>query len=377
MFILGIEANVAVPIPVATDLANFRLTTVSHLRQLINQKWPHVASDAHSLRMLFEGRQLENLRDGVDATLEDYNVQTNSIILTQLRGGSRRTERVPVPPENLQRMHEVYSSGFPLAFTTTEPDAILGMSDPEDQPRIIMSCGHAVDPNSLTAWCRSLLDKEQFEFYCPAIVDGTTRCEKVWEYSEVRTVALLNEAEQQYFETKMSEFAALQYCDMKECPGCRSFVERSDRTNLRVRCSVCTNKNGKIFDFCWNCDAEWTGPRTSSLKCGKDDCEHPEYPAIRDAPEVTLENLPEDIRVPNRRACPTCGRVVEHNMQACKYIVCPRCRNEFCFLCLLPKRVCMLSAPFSWYGRCMKPVAPKQTSIPVWSNDLSWRCVLL
>ena len=307
VLILGIEAEI-IPIPVATDLPKFRTTTISHLRRLINQKWPHVDSNAHSLRMLFAGRQLENLIDGIDGTLEDYNIQTNSIIQVQLLVGGRprRTERVPIPPENVERRHE-FGSGFPLApglaFTSTEPDAILGMSEPGDQPRIIMSCGHAVDPDSLTAWCRSLLDDEKFEFYCPALVDGTERCEKVWEYSEVRIVALLNEAEQQYFETKMSEFAALQYCDMKECPGCRSFVERRDCTNLRVRCSVCTNKNGKDFDFCWNCDNEWTGPRTSAVKCGKPDCVHPEFPAVRDAPLVTLVNLPDDIHACSKSSC--------------------------------------------------------------------------
>ena len=90
---------------------------------------------------------------------------------------------------------------------------------------------------------------------------------KVWEYEEVRQVAHLNAAEQQYFESKMSEHAVLQYCDMKECLGCSSFVERQDMGNLRVHCVICTKKKNN-FDFCWNCNKEWSGPVTSSLKCG-------------------------------------------------------------------------------------------------------------
>ena len=386
VFVVGIGSEIF-SVSVATTEEEFRQTTIARFRVLIQEKWPHVDSDPNSLRLLFAGKQLEDRIKRKHATLEDYNIIKNSTIhvVMRMKGGMngprKLTERVPRPP-TLQKTHDL--SSFSLKFTTTQPDAILGDSDPEDQPRILMSCGHAVDANSLTGWCRSLLDQQQFEFYCPAIVNTSTneQCKKVWEYSEVRSVAHLNEVEQKYFESKMSELAALKYCDIKECPGCRSFVERRDCTNLRVRCSVCTNKNGNDFDFCWNCDNEWTGPRTSAVKCGKPDCEHPEFPAVRDAPLVTLENLPDDIRVPSRRACPTCGRVVEHNRKACKFIICPRCRNEFCFLCLLLKSKCMLSAPFSWNGRCTRPVAPKQTAIPVWSqravlSDQSHWCVVL
>ncbi len=62
---------------------------------------------------------------------------------------------------------------FTLKFTEEAPDAIIGYSVPEDQPRVVMTCGHAVDPNTLTAWCRSLLDKHEWELYCPAILSNS------------------------------------------------------------------------------------------------------------------------------------------------------------------------------------------------------------
>ena len=372
VFVVGIGAELCT-VPVADSHEEFRKTTIAHFRQLLHEKWSHVDSDPDSLRLLFAGRQLENRKDGRDMTMEDYNIQKNSTIQVVIRvhGGMNRpktTERVPRPPR-LEKTHDL--SNFSLRFTTTEPDAILGTSDPGDQPRIKMSCDHAVDANSLTAWCRSLLDKQEFEFYCPAIIDQATnkQCKKVWEYSEVRSIAHLNEAEQQYFETKMSEFAALRHSDMKECPGCRSFVERKDLKNLRAHCCVCTKTKGRNFDFCWHCDKEWSGPTSSSMKCGNEKCEHPELPAIRDAPEVTLESLPQDIKVPNRRACPTCGRIVEHNRKNCKFLICPRCKKEFCFLCLELKSVCLRDAPTSWHTKCKKGVAPRQTTIPIWAEN--------
>jgi len=264
-------------------------------------------------------------------------------------------------------MSERDFSSFSLEFTTSVPDAITGMSDPDDEPRVVMSCGHAVDPNTLTAWCRSLLDDHEFEFYCPAIVDQTTnkQCKKVWEYYEVRKIAHLNAAEQQYFESKMSEYAAQQYYDMKECADCRSFVERQDLTNLRVHCIICTKRKGRKYEFCWNCDEEWSGPTTSSVKCGNPNCQHPSIPSVREAPLITLNGKD----VPSRRACPTCGYVVEHNQEGCKFMACPRCKKEFCFLCLESKFVCLLTAPMAWYRTCKKAVAPRQTQIPVWSRQ--------
>lgn len=245
-----------------------------------------------------------------------------------------------------------------LSFTTQEPDVIMGFSDPEDQPRVKMSCGHAVDPNSLTDWCRSLLDKQQWEFYCPAVLPGpgsTKRCKSKWEYSEVRKKAALTTHEQQYFEFKISEYAYT-ICDYKECPGCGTFVERLDKTNLRVYCQICAE------DFCWNCKKVWTGSPRSFNRCGNPECQHPSLHLIRDAPMITLIGQ----QVPQRRACPTCGNVVEHKQEACKMTFCPRCKNEFCFLCLMPRGTCLATAPGSYYRGCKKGVAPKQTEIPVW-----------
>ena len=376
IFVTGMGAEVCT-INISTNQADFMSTTVSRLRKLIHEKWPHVATGPDELRLLFAGKQLEDrLRNGNEAKLEDYNIQNNSTLqlVFRLPGGSESTppkgpkftERVPPPPVDPIGLKVHSLDNFTLKFTEKMPDSITGISDPEDQPRVVMTCGHAVDPNTLTAWCRSLLDKQEWEFYCPAIISQTDnkQCKKVWEYSEVRKVALLNEEEMRYFESKMSEYASLQYCDMKECPGCRSFVERADLKNLRVHCFICTKKKGKRYDFCWNCEKEWTGPSTSAVKCGNPECQHPSLPSIRDATMIKIN----DIDVPCRRACPTCGVVVEHNQKGCKFIICPRCKKEFCFLCLLLKDKCLAASPSSWFKGCKKAVAPKQTEIPIWSK---------
>ena len=376
---MGAELNT---IEVAKNREDFIATTLSRLRKLVHDRWPHLSTGPDDLRILFAGKQLQDKLSGSDATFKDYGIQRGSTLqlVFRLPGDMdnppedaednvkdnpkpKFTERVRPPPVNDSKVHNL--SDFSLRFTDKEPDSITGFSDPTDQPRIKMTCGHAVDANSLTAWCRSLLDQQQWEFYCPAILPGSgnKQCKKKWEYTEVRQIALLNDAEQQYFESKMSEYAALNYCNYKECPGCCSFVERRDLTNLCVRCTICTKIKKKSYDFCWNCDKEWTGQTTSSVKCGNPDCHHPSYLAIRDADMVTLNGK----QVPQRRACPTCGYAVEHKLIGCKFIICPTCKKEFCFLCLLLKEGCLETAPGSYYGECN--VAPKQTQIPVWSRS--------
>ncbi|XP_026122543.1 uncharacterized protein LOC113105597 isoform X3 [Carassius auratus] len=50
-----------------------------------------------------------------------------------------------------------------LKFVTRQDD-ITGDDDPETR-RAEMSCGHAVTPESLTGWCRSLLDRVSTSSY--------------------------------------------------------------------------------------------------------------------------------------------------------------------------------------------------------------------
>uniref|UniRef100_A0A3Q1AYU3 Uncharacterized protein n=2 Tax=Amphiprion ocellaris TaxID=80972 RepID=A0A3Q1AYU3_AMPOC len=71
-----------------------------------------------------------------------------------------------------------------LKFVTRRDD-LDPISSDDDSLRAEMSCGHAVTPESLTQWCRNLLDQGHYTFKCPALVEGTTRCNKAWSYQEV------------------------------------------------------------------------------------------------------------------------------------------------------------------------------------------------
>ncbi|XP_078420646.1 E3 ubiquitin-protein ligase RNF19B-like [Cetorhinus maximus] len=243
-------------------------------------------------------------------------------------------------------------------------DEITGEYDDPDTLRAEMSCGHAVDPNSLTGWCRSLLDQGRFTFHCPGVKEGTNeKCNKEWPYVEVRRLALLTDEEQQYFEEKVSTLAAAKYCEYKWCPGCGSCVERKALTNLSVKCIICTAEKGKCYEFCWQCMKEWKGQAPRSDRCDNEGCTNIQLETLKNCDTKVLAY--SKIHCPKIRACPTCGVLIEHK-DMCKYVICARCHVAFCFACLQTENVCRKSS--AYHNACAKSVAPKQTSIPVWNR---------
>ncbi|XP_062416821.1 uncharacterized protein LOC119221679 [Pungitius pungitius] len=234
--------------------------------------------------------------------------------------------------------------------------------------RAEMSCGHAVTPESLTGWCRSLLDQGQYKFKCPALKEGTHhRCDAVWSYQEVRRLAGLTPEEMQYFEEKMARLAAAEYCEFKTCPGCKSCVGREDLSNLSVQCTLCTADKGEHYHFCWQCLKTWKGAMPRSDRCDNDGCINHDVEILKNCSTIVLPEVKGVDACPSIRVCPTCGQRVEHDKTGCKNIICPRCQLEFCFVCLKLTPECLETS--SYFIACSDGVAPRQTSIPVWHRN--------
>ena len=216
-----------------------------------------------------------------------------------------------------------------LAELTDAPDMITWDDDPEGK-RAKMPCGHAIGPESLTAYCRSLLTAGKFQFICPYVDPNNplTRCNKEWSYIDVRRFAVLTKDEQKEFEMQISENYLRKAMGIQECPGCHSLCERLDKKDKRLICRVCTKEKGRRFDFCWNCIHEWKTSGTD--KCGNEECdgEDPRLRILREAPIKKVVG----VNTPSRRACPACGMLIEHTKH-CKHMVCP-CGTQFCFICL-------------------------------------------
>ncbi|XP_071765234.1 E3 ubiquitin-protein ligase DDB_G0292642 [Centroberyx gerrardi] len=234
--------------------------------------------------------------------------------------------------------------------------------------RAEMSCGHAVTPESLTGWCRSLLDQGQYKFKCPAIeADTYEKCDAEWSYQEVRRLAVLTAEEMQHFEENMARLAAAEYCEVKSCPGCNTYVERDDLTDLKFQCTVCVADKKPAFQFCWQCLKPWKGRAPRTDRCDNDGCVNHDLEILKTCKTTSLPEVQGVDSCPSIRACPTCGQRVEHDKTGCKNIICPRCQVEFCFVCLKLTPDCLETS--SYFLPCADGVAPRQTSIPVWRRD--------
>lgn len=110
-----------------------------------------------------------------------------------------------------------------------------------------------------------------------------------------------------------------------QCPGCNTYVERADLSNLNVHCSVCTADKGHIYEFCWQCLKQWKGPGPRSDRCDNDACTNKELQLLMNCPTTSLPQVEGVTTCPSIRACPTCGQMVEHDTTGCKNIFCTRC----------------------------------------------------
>ena len=213
-------------------------------------------------------------------------------------------------------------------------------------------------PESLTAYCESLLNANKFRFFCPYISPSGAYCGSEWDYVIIRRLAVLTYDEKKLFETKITENYLRKAIGIQECAKCNSLCERQNKEDRRVICPVCTRKQRVKFEFCWYCLKEWKNG-SSTEECGNGGCtgEDHRLKILSSAAKKTIVGV---ANCPARRACPSCGMLIEH-IQACKHMACI-CGQKFCFICLKMPAANGSYQCGSYNSRCQ--VAPIQKVIP-------------
>lgn len=219
-------------------------------------------------------------------------------------------------------------------------------------PVLQMPCGHSISPDGLLDYCWSEIRDVKPEIRCPL-------CATEWSMSIIKRYGGASDTELHELEKGLSRNYCSKNENFSECPGCNTFFERENSSDICLNCIVCTKKKGSHFYFCWHCLKPWKNTLTAK-NCGNEECNDVEVmlKQLREAPMITTLGL--NIPVPKLRACPSCGVVIEHR-EGCKQMACRNCQTEFCFICLRKRNQGSWSCG-SFNDVCVP--APCQTKIP-------------
>ena len=117
---------------------------------------------------------------------------------------------------------------------------MITWSKSNETNRGVMSCGHAIEPNSLYQYLYFSVLRGQHEIRCPYIdpSDPRVKCNQIWSYPELRKMALLDADERDFFEIQMSENKINLIKEISKCKKCENYVKRHQLTS-RITCQSC------------------------------------------------------------------------------------------------------------------------------------------
>ena len=264
-------------------------------------------------RLIFAGKQLDD-----DKNLGDYSTLGNRatlFLVLRLPGGSGDSYE-----KYFDRLRR-----FPV-HAPKHPDECLICYE---CPALRMPCDHPMCPSCLMnyVWTEVGCNKKT-EIRC-------SLCTSEWPLHIIQDYGNVLSKEMELLHDCLSTNYIVNDPTISECPGCGNYCERKDKTTNRVYCRICSQL-GKPHTYCWDCRKPWNNSG-SNLQCGNPGCDTASFLEIlREAPLTTLSFLPKSVQVPSKRACPTCGVVIEHK-GGCKHMKCKGCKTDFCFLCLKKK----------------------------------------
>lgn len=136
-----------------------------------------------------------------------------------------------------------------------------------------LTCGHRMPVDYVVAWFKCYLKQKETDFSCPHfIVDQGKTCGAKLSYQEICQLIPLSDKQREFLEENLAAIVARRLFDFKSCPGCQSHVERRNRNNLCVKCTICTANMTQTYYFCWKCRREWKGVTNNAECCGNTGC---------------------------------------------------------------------------------------------------------
>ncbi|XP_033725001.1 probable E3 ubiquitin-protein ligase ARI5 [Pecten maximus] len=262
---------------------------------------------------------VQNVKSAIASELDEDRNNIGIVDNDKVIDGSRSVQDLSRP---LQVVVHNANRTLPQRLQTDKKDM---MNDWEEEPRCLMSCGHAITPDNLYDYCwAELTNKLATTFHCFAQVGGrqTESCNAEWGFQEVVVGACLSVDERVLFQSRINRNFVYQSSDIRECPNCHVTCTRQNSNNPRVVCVFCKKAGKAEHEFCWLCMLPWK----------------PNHICSKDALQQILKTCTKKDIVgvsgcPSIRACPKCKILIQHK-EACKHMNCRECKTAFCFICL-------------------------------------------
>lgn len=188
-------------------------------------------------------------------------------------------------------------------------------------------------PDNLYGLVRKNILKAEYRLLCPGKTDFGS-CGQEWDNVDVLKCCVLSSDEYLFFSEKLSFNFLNKKREIKICPRCYSYCERSDDMGSHVKCLKCSGCFS-TFKFCWDCLQIWT-PDHSCYDFSNSINNEEIRRQLNECSKVTLD-YSHMCGVPSKRLCPNCKALLQHD-QACKSMLCTFCNTEFCFACLQTTR---------------------------------------
>lgn len=136
-----------------------------------------------------------------------------------------------------------------------------------------LRCGHRKPTDYVVAWFKYYLKQKKTKFSCPHFIEAQGKsCGVNLSYQDICHLIPLTDKQREFLEENLAALVARRLFDYKACPGCQYHVERRDRSNLCVHCTICTANLKRNYYFCWTCRREWKGPANNSVRCDNNGC---------------------------------------------------------------------------------------------------------
>ncbi|XP_033726391.1 potential E3 ubiquitin-protein ligase ariadne-2-like [Pecten maximus] len=268
---------------------------------------------------MFKMKTVQDVKSDIASELDEDRNNIDIVDNDRVIEGSRLVQDLSRP---LQVVVHNANRTLPRRLQTNKKDM---MNDWEEEPRCLMSCGHAITPDNLYDYCwAELTNKLAITFHCFAQVGErqTESCNAVWGFQEVVDGACLSVDERALFESRINRNFVYQSEGIQECPNCRVTCARQSSENPRVLCVFCKRAGKAQYEFCWFCLLPWN----HNHSCSKDVVRQ----ILTTCPKKDIVKVPG---CPAIRACPKCQLLIEHK-EACKQMNCRGCQTAFCFICL-------------------------------------------